>query len=217
MKKFMDLIIESNDLGLLKNILGQIIEELRGNWEFRKDLIQESLININKAHEEIGCFEYADKYGERVFVWMVILENELKIVNIVTTGVTSLTHDEYNRILNLFYRQCIDPVIRNKEVRLTITASVDEIKKLAGDFTYEALLNWVQNYNPGIRNSDSNDFARWADFVCIAFDEGSQLSSGLLKRWLIEERRWRDDEATKQVAVNYGFCLSLLEHYDENY
>ncbi|HKH62376.1 MAG TPA: hypothetical protein VKA49_16150 [Flavitalea sp.] len=217
MKKFMDLIIESNDFGMLKKILRQITEELDSNWKFRRDLLEESGAKINKEPDEIGCFEYPDMYGESVFVWMVISENELKIVNIVTSGVISLTSDDYNRILNLFYRQCVDHVIRNKEVRLTITASVYEIKKLAGDYTYEALLNWVQNYSPVTGNSDSNDFTRWADFVCTAFDEGSQLSSGLLRRWLIEQRKWRDDEMTKQVAINYGNCLSILEHYDQNY
>lgn len=213
----MDLIIESNDIELLKKILRQIIEGLDLNWKFRKDLLQKSAVSLNKRPDEIGCFEYPDSYGESVFVWMVISGGELKIVNIVTAGITSLTHDDYNRILNLFYRQCVDHVVRNKEVTVIITASVSEIKKLAGDYTYEALLNWAQNYDPVTSSSDSNDFTRWADFVCTAFDEGSQLSAGLLQRWLIEERRWRDDKMTKQVAINYGNCLSILEHYEQNY
>ena len=212
----MGLVIASDDFRLLKKTLRQIIEELNGSWEFRKDLVEQSAANLNNVYENVGCFEYSDNYGESVFVWMVILENKLQIVNIVSAGVTSLSHDEYNRILNLFYCQCIDPVIQNMEVKLTITASIDSIRKLAGAYTYEALLNWEQNYKPGIGNTDSN-FERWADFVCIAFDEGSQLNSGLLKCWLIEERRWRDNEVTKQVATNYGFCLALLEHYDANY
>ena len=216
MKKLMGLIIESNHFGVLKKILRQIIEELNGSWEFRTDLVEQSAANINNAHEEIGCFEYSDNYGESVFVWMAILENKLQVVNIVTAGVTSLSHDEYNRLLNLFYRQCIDPVIQNMEVKLTITASIDSVRKLAGTYTYEALLNWERNYKPGIGNTDSN-FGRWADFVCIAFDEGSQLNSGLLKCWLLEERRWTDNEVTEQVVTNYGFCLALLEHYDANY
>ena len=217
MKKFTDLTIESNDIGLLKKILSHIIEELDSNWKFRRDLLKKSGANFNKGLDEIGCFEYPDLYGESVFVWMVISDSKLKIGNIVTAGVASLTIDDYNRILNLFYRQCVSHIIRNKEVKVTITASVNDIRKLAGDDTYEALLNWVQNCSPVTRKSDSCDFTRWADFVCTAFDEGSQLNSGLLQRWLIEERGWKDDETTKQVAINYENCLSILEHYDQNY
>ena len=217
MKRLMDLIIESKDIGLLKGILKQIIGELNHNWKYRRDLVFESANNANKGPDEIGCFEYPGTDGNSVFVWMVIWQKELKIVNIVKQGAAPVTPDDYNKISDVFFRHCVEPVIRDKEVRVTITTGVSDIRKLAGEYTYEALLNWEKHYSPALGNAHSDHFRKWADFVCTAFDEGSQLSSVLLQRWLIDERKWRDDEVTQQVAVNYGYGLSILEYYDENY
>ena len=216
MKRLMELIIESNDIELLKRILRQIIGDLNHDWKYRKDLVLEAAGNSNKEPDEIGCFEYPGTDGKSVFVWMVIWQKELKIVNIVTQGAASMTPDDYNRTSDVFFRRCVEPVIRDKEVRVTITA-VSDIRKLAGEYTYEALLNWERHYSPDFDDAHSDHFRKWADFVCTAFEEGSQLNSALLQRWLIDEKKWRDDEVTQRVAVNFGYGLSILEHYDGNY
>lgn len=212
----MELIIESNDIGLLKDILRQIIKELNIHWKYRADLVRESAGNVKKEPGEIGCFEYPGTDNRSVFVWMIIWEKELKIVNIVSQGAVSVSPDRYNKISELFFRQCVEPVIRDKKVRVTMSAGDAGIRQLAGAYTYEALLNWEENYSPA-GNAHGDHFRRWADFVCTAFDEGSQLSATLLKRWLIDERKWGDNELTQQVAVNYRYGLTILEHYDENY
>jgi len=217
MKTFKNLIIQSSNSQTLKDILHTVISGLPVEWKFRDDLVDDYAKNVSKKKDEIGCFESPAINSKKGFVWFVIWENELKIVNIVPTVSGSLTHDEYNDILDCFNRDCISKSLVNKNVSVNITEGIYNIQKIAGEKTYEALNKWEKLCNHSTGNTNSFDFERWADFVSIAFKENSKLTPELLNRWLVEERNWNDDELVTEMVLDYEYGLSILEHYVKNY
>jgi hypothetical protein len=217
MKKFKDLIIQSGQSQTLKDILQSVISGLPSNWKFREDLVMEYAKNVSKSKDEIGCFESPTINSKNGFVWFVIWENELKVVNIVPTVSGSLTHDEYNEILESFNTDCVSKSLVNKDVNFQITEGVYNIQEVAGKKTYEALNKWEKLCNHSTGNTNSYDFERWADFLSIAFKEKSKLTPDLLNRWLVEERNWHDDDLVTELVLDYEYGLSILEHYVKNY
>ena len=141
----------------------------------------------------------------------------MKIVNIVPTTSGSLTHDEYNKIFDCFYKDCLSKVLIGADITHEITEGVYNIQQLAGEKTYHALNTWEKNCNHSSGNINSFDFKRWADFLSIAFKEKTQLNPDLLNRWLVEERNWTDDELVSKIVLDYEYGLSILEHYVKNF
>ena len=217
MKTFKDLIIQNSKIQTLKDILQTVISGLPADWIFRQDLVEDYAKNVSKNKDEVGCFESPTINAKKGLVWFVIWENELKIVNIVPTVSVSLTHDEYNEILDCFNRDCVSKSLLNKDVSLKITEGVYNIQQIAGAKTFEALNKWEKLCNHSTGNTNSFDFERWADFLSIAFKEKSDLTPDLLNRWLVEERNWNDDDLITKMVLDYEYGLSILEHYVKNY
>jgi len=217
MKTYKDLIIQTNKIQTLKDILQTIISELPSQWKFREDLVEDYAKNVSKNKDEIGCFESPTINNKKGLVWFVIWGNELKIVNIVPTASDSLSHDEYNEILDCFNRDCASKSLVGKDVNLKITEGVYNIQQIAGEKTYDALNKWEKLCNHSTGNTHSYDLERWADFLSIAFKEKSKLTPDLLCRWLVEERNWSNDDLVSEMSIDYEYGLSILEHYVKNY
>lgn len=216
MKIFKDLIIKG-EVDTLKSVLQDIIVSLPSGWNFMSDLVNDYSRNVSKAKDEVGCFQSPEIADEKVLVWLVIWDKELKVVNIVPTVSHSLTHDQYNNVLDKFYNDCVSKVISNKPVETLLTEGAFDIIKIAGKKTFDALNKWESSCNHSTGNTNPFDFERWANFVCVSFNEKSKLTPDLLKRWLAEERNWKDDELTTKLVLDYEYGLSILEHYVENY
>ena len=217
MKTFKELIITTDDSSTLKNILEATISKLPVNWTSRQDLVKDYANNISKPENEIGCFESPIIDGNKALVWFVIWQNELKIVNIVPTAPGSLTHDEYNDILDCFNKECIADVLDNKNITVKITGGVYDLRKIIGELAYDALINWEKNCNHATGNINSFDFERWASFVSISFKDKSKLTPDLLERWLLEEKGWNDYDLVTKIVLDYEYALSILEYYVKNH
>lgn len=217
MKTFKHLKIKSKDSQTLKDILSSVISGLPSNWKLRADLVDDYAKNVSKSKDEIGCFESPIIGKQRGFVWFVIWEEELSIVNIVPTVSGELTFDEYNNILDAFYKDCVSSPLTGKSVDVEISGGIYDIEALAGKNTFYALNKWEKLCNHSTGNSHPNDFERWADFVSIAFNEKSELTPDLLSRWLVEERNWKDDDLVSELMLDYEYGLALLERYAENH
>lgn len=217
MKTFKDLKIQSKDSQTLKDILSSVISGLPSNWKLRTDLVEDYAKNVSKGKDEIGCFESPIIGKQQGFVWFVIWEKELSIVNIVPTVSGELTFDEYNNILDVFYKDCVLNSLTGKSVDVKVSGGIYDIETLAGKNTFNALNKWEKLCNHSTGNSHPNDFERWADFVSIAFNEKSELTPDLLSRWLVEERNWKDDDLVSELMLDYEYGLALLKHYAENH
>jgi hypothetical protein len=217
MKTFKHLKIESTDSQTLKDILSSIISGLPSNWKLRSDLVNDYAKNVSKSKDEIGCFESPIIGNQQGFVWFVIWEEELSIVNIVPTVSGELTFDEYNNILDAFYIDCVSRPLTGKSVAVKISVGIYDIEALAGKNTFDALNKWENLCNHSTGNSHPNDFEHWADFVSIAFNEKSELTPDLLSRWLVEERNWKDEDLVSELMVDYEYGLALLERYAQNH
>ena len=168
MKTFKDLIIQNQNPSELKEFLQIVISKLPASWKLRDDLILDYSKNVSKSKEEIGCFESSIIDGKIGLVWLVLWEKELKVVNIVPSISGSLSHDEYNKILDTFYNECILKVNQVKNFKIEVSEGNYDIKKIAGGGTFEALYKWEACCNHSTGNTHPNDFERWAEFVCTA-------------------------------------------------
>ncbi|SIR48215.1 MULTISPECIES: hypothetical protein [unclassified Chryseobacterium] len=217
MKTFKELIISTDDSSTLKNILEEIISKLPADWKFRQDLVRDYASNISKPENEIGCFESPVINGNKALVWFVLWQNELKIVNIVPIVLGSLTHDEYNDILDRFNNECIADLLDGKNVIVKKTGGIYDLKEIVGDSAYDALINWEKNCNHATGNINSFDFDRWASFVSLSFNDKSKLTPDLLERWLMEEKGWNDNDLVTKIVLDYEYALSILEFYVKNH
>lgn len=216
MKSYKDLIVKG-DSDRLKLVLRDIVSSLPKEWSFKSDLVNDYSRNVSKEQDEVGCFQSPEIANEKALVWMVIWNTELKVVNIVPTVSHSLSHEEYNRFLDRFYHDCVKNIVLNQSVETIITEGTYNIEEIAGNRTFQALKKWESSCNHSTGNTNPFDFERWADFICISFNEKSKLTPELLERWLTEERNWTDDELTTKLVLDYEYGLSILEHYAENY
>lgn len=216
MKSFKDLIIKSDTIKL-KSILKDIVSSLPNEWNFKNDLVVEYSRNVSKLRDEVGCFQSPEISDERALIWLVIWDTEMKVVNIVPTVSHSLSHEVYNTILDRFYGDCVKNILEGKQVETILTDGSYNIEQIAGTKTFEALNKWEGSCNHSTGNTNPFDFKRWADFVCISFNEKSKLTPELFERWLTEERNWTDNDLTSKLVLDYEYGLSILEHYAENY
>ncbi|HTA63121.1 MAG TPA: hypothetical protein VK835_11725 [Bacteroidia bacterium] len=216
MKKFKDLIIKSKNNNDLKLFLQTVITQLPKNWKFREDLTIDYAKNVAKDKSEVGCFE-SPKIGDKTaLVWFVLWDNELKIVNIIPSESGSLTHDEYNKILNTFNEDCIIPIKKDASLDTEITSDSLNINQIAGEKTFEALNKWEALCNHSTGNINAYDADRWYSFICISHQERSGLTPELLERWLVEEKNWKDDDLTTKMMLDYEYGLALLDCYVKN-
>ena len=217
MKTFKEFVISTTKNQILKNILQLVISNLPTNWKFRADLVKDYAKNVSKDISEIGCFESPAINGKKGYVWFVIWEDELKVVNIVPTVSGSLSYDDYNEILNSFHNDCVTEFLPQKGINLKITDGAYDVEKIAGEKTFKALQKWEKLCNHSTGNTNSHDFERWADFLTTAFTEKSPLTPELLNRWLVEERNWNDDELVSRIVLDFEYGLAILKHYVKNY
>jgi hypothetical protein len=217
MKTFKDLKIQSKDIQTLKDILNSVINGLPSNWKFRPDLINDYVKNVSKSKDEVGCFQSPLIDQQQGCVWFVIWEEQLSIDNIIPTLSDNLTFDEYNKILDIFYKDCVINSLSGKSIEVKISNGIYDIESLTGENTFKALDNWEKLCRLSTGNSHPNDYERWIYFVLMAFKEKSDLTPDLLARWLVEERNWKDDDLVSKLMLDYEYGLSLLKRYAENH
>lgn len=216
MKTFKDLIVRNDSQSELQNILERVILNSPSEWIFLEELASDYSKNVSKPKEQISCFESPEINGVKGYVWFVIWDNELKVTNIVPTEPGSLSFDEYNAILDKFHQECINPIDIGDNSTLIVSEGKYNFKEIAGKNTFDKLIRWEKSCNHSTGNTHPMDFERWADFLCIAFNEKTKLTPDLLQRWLLEECNWNDDELVTKIVIDYEYGLSILEHYVNN-
>ncbi len=136
-----------------------------------------------------------------------------EVVNIVPQESGSIGIAVYNRVLNDFYRDVIEPAAEDQPWTIELTKAAQELEDWLGGPAAQALRTFSGAANKSTGASHPSDEKRWFKFLIAAHQSGRRAEAELLWRWLMEVERWPEREA-HDLAADYETALSLLRFYD---
>lgn len=211
MKIFQDLTIKG-EFSALEHFVREIEVSLKENWS-RNRAMEEQVKPLDSS--PTWCFAFAGRGEEpAAFLWLAYREpDELYVPNIVPAGTERLSHDQYNRVVQEFYKAFVKEAARKTGVRADLGREKVELDELLSEKTAQALRRFSTLANKSTGSSHPRDRMRWEEFLISAHLEESRLAPDELKRWLVEEQQWPSDKAS-DLAVEYEEAMSLLKAYD---
>jgi hypothetical protein len=119
----------------------------------------------------------------------------------------SLPPKEYNVVAEKFASFCT-PVAGKLGLQFTLTPDRYDI---ANDLT-AASMRAFQVFSDRMSTSQGSEREGFLEFIVHTHRSKSKLGSSILKRWLIEVKRWPDDRAGR-TAYEYEFGRELLRYF----
>ncbi len=113
MKTFNELIIQGSKDDLL-DLISTLIEKLPENWKYKEENVKSYSDNTSKSISEVMCVESPEGDSKNGLLWLRFWDGNLKVINIIPTKPDSLDYEEYNAILDLFYKECLLPNLNGK-------------------------------------------------------------------------------------------------------
>lgn len=194
----------------LEKLLQEIESRLAEGWERdRKREKELAALALSRVHC-FACPPSGNRPASRLFLGEK--NGTLYVTNIVPTGPTNLTYDQYNLILQEFYERFVEPAKRGLSVRVELTADTVNIEDCLSEEAAKLLKFFSHTANRSILHPLDDD--RWREFLIAAHRQPTELNSELLRRWLIEEEKWPEDRAS-DLAQQYDFALELLDAYKQ--
>jgi len=153
--------------------------------------------------------------GERLAALVALYEkNEdlLYVSNVVPRDISSLTHDQYNCILDEFATACVEPVAREMGLHMTRTSDHISLDDLVSPGSAHLFRVFSGLANKSTGTSHPSDKERWYDFIISVVNNDDPLDAHMLTRWLIEEDGWSEDIAHR-MAIEFEMEVGLLKRY----
>jgi len=197
----------------LSRLLSAISSEPQDGWN-RNHVLEERLPPDGLSG--FYCFTCDERQTRRsADLWLAPKHNAdyYCVTNIIPSEGERLSYDEYNEVLSSF-------AIRLRTSKFSEHVQVIEEggSLVLGRFLSKEALTCLQRFsraaNKATGSSHPYDKERWFAFIVTAHIEGSKLHSTDLLRWLLEEERWPEDQAT-ELVIQYEQQRSLLEYYDK--
>lgn len=192
----------------LTNLFAEISENLtKKGWsrdyEAEKKLENELYaINTNLQEEMLES---------TIFIGMS--EGERKVTNILPLNKNSLTIEEYNKILNIFYDHFIEP-LKSKYSNLIFDLT-NESKTLE-DYMFPESAKLLNMFFAGANKSTGSlhpmDRNRWYDFIISVATKNENFPDDILNRWLIEVEGYSENVASDLVS-EFNFGVYLLRRF----
>lgn len=218
MKVYQTLRIKASS-NMLVNLLDSWKNSQHPGWRYDEDKTLFYARNILTSASNVACFEIRVAALPSSTIWLVISEEVLKVTNIVPLEVSHLDYNEYNKIINAFYQTFVATLKNNNEYKILLSSAYPSIINLANKRTADKLVLWETLCNPDDGNLHPNDEQRWFDFIITAAQTHSPLDSEILKRWLVEDKKWIDNEngVVERLCSEYENGVRLIQYYEENY
>ena len=138
-------------------------------------------------------------------------DGALYVSNIVPSELPSLTHDQYNAVLQGFHDRFACPAAQGIGVVIELGDPDPQIEDFLSAHTARLLHSFSALANRSVLHP--LDRQRWNEFLTAAHREQAPLSPPMLARWLIEEEKWPEDKAT-DLIIEYENAQELLEVYE---
>ncbi|MEK4107022.1 hypothetical protein NST28_23260 [Paenibacillus sp. FSL R10-2791] len=204
MKTFKDLEIvgQSEILDSYKNWMKELIERTQG-WDIdqREELKDFIVIKKDKSPSSL-----------KATLFLYLNDSKIAVTNIIPSDQRELNYDEYNFILDEFYRL----FVINNPFNLRIDYSNENIliQDILTKEVSDRLIQFSRLANKSTGSSHPLDKKRWNDFVIRSFKANKIIDPQMLSRWLIEEETWEYSIAS-ELAIDYEKAISLLAQYEE--
>jgi mRNA-degrading endonuclease toxin of MazEF toxin-antitoxin module len=210
---------KEQDQGYLKvykdlKIIGEE-KELNDLGEYLKDI--DSLTWTREEKQNFPNFLTFRKKGKNSALLFLSLSSEqFEVTNIIPTEKSSLTYDEYNELIDEFFRSFIEPYIQKHDsVSVLSSSSKVTIDAYLKDGVANKLKIFSAAANKSTGSAHPLDKKRWFDFIVASFKEKDPIDSGILYRWFVEVEKWPGDTASQLVA-EYENSMDLLDFFEKS-
>jgi hypothetical protein len=185
-----------------------------------KNYILFDYVGNDLPHSEISIY-YGDNY------WR---DGMVCVTNIVPLEKSQLDINEYNKILDLFYKEVIALYeLRNEGLRVEgPTSDIFEPKNYISKEAIKKLELFCNAANKSTGSTHPCDRERWYDFICQTIEDDRIFDSDALYKFLKDEEywgkkpddfmggmgryAWSDEEAYK-LACEYENNVEILQYY----
>jgi hypothetical protein len=200
------------------DFLKDMADNLPENWILKPDLVESYSKQTSKNTSEVICVQSPIVNMRSGLVWFGLSNDGcIYVYNIIPTDNSNLEYDEYNDILEEFYIKCIVNNETSKKFTIEFTKDEYDIKDFLSEKGFTLLERWEASCNHSTGNTHPLDFKRWAEFIIEVHKSKSTLSTGDLRRWLIEAKGWSEDiDLVYKMIIDYEYALSILEFYDKD-
>lgn len=196
--------------------LNNLIE--KSEWKLRQDFVDNYRKNTFTKEKEIICIESPEYHFEgkiiKGAVWVWDYYGYLEVFNIIPLVGHSLDYDQYNYILNDFYKTFIESLAKKYNAEINISSPEKKLINTIGDDAYRALEMFSNGANKSTGNVHPFDFERWCNFIFIVFRNDIDVNVEELIHWL-EENGW-DSDLANRLGSEFEYSLNLLKNYERN-
>lgn len=190
----------------------------KSEWKIRQDFVDNYKKNTFSKEKEILCVESTEYIFEKNTikgaVWIWDYNGFLEVFNIIPLIGHSLSYDEYNFILNEFYKNFIIELGEKYSAKIVISEPIKKLINTIGDDAFNALESFSIGANKTTGNTHPFDFKRWCEFIFIIFRNNIEIGVDELIFWL-EENGWDSDMANR-LGLEFEYSLNLLKNYERN-
>lgn len=213
MKQFKDFVAIGQNSELLK-LIHLATDKPPRNWT--RDLGREKQLRSISTDDDDRTFVFMRKAGSprpSGALFVMLRSDRLEITNVVPLTYGSLTHDQYNSIVDEFAAHCRKLVLAaGLDITVSLSEDVVAMSALMSDNAWTLLQRFASLANPSSGSAHPMDFERWVAFIIRAHNDQAALDSETLARWLVEDRDWADDVAYS-LGSEYSFGRRLLAAY----
>lgn len=199
-----------------QNVLIDILSKWKStpvaDWAFDKASSDDYASNIFLKRDCVACFTYRPSNLDTAKLWITISKGQLIIANITPLLSTKLEMDEYNDIFDDFCDKFVKSLSTRDDIDIIIQEAEPSLADIANEETAEALMKWEGTCNKDNGNLHTLDEERWFDFVITAAKTKSPLTLEDLKKWLIEDCGWYDEDTIDRLLLEYENERRLLEY-----
>lgn len=200
MKKFQELTIKTT--ATPDETAADIAAFLPDQWTRSPDREADLKLNVGG---KFFCYEIKSSPAGPARLWASPSEKGFTVTNIVPMIKTELTKDEYNQILRLFIRDCVDG-----HFQYNVTESDVKLTDLISSDSYEKFHAFSASANKSTGHSHPLDDVRWLNFIYSMATRNESLDSDELEFFLMEDG-W-DEQSAQDLASDFSYGLRAMKH-----
>jgi len=194
----------------LGRLIQAIEDRLSDGWSRSHDLERETEQAIFGPMYCFSCTSRAARPASDL--WLAAdSKTKLYVSNVVPREHSSLTHDQYNQVLQEFHNRFARPAADLVGVQVELASPDFRIDDVLSASAVQALRGFSSLANRSVLHP--LDRERWNRFLGMAHREQALLTSDMLQRWLVEEEKWPEDKAF-DLTVEYEHARGLLKTYE---
>lgn len=199
----------------LEALLKKLKEYHNSEFQYQPALTKQYADSIDAPETEIACFRAEGEGMFNSIVYLGINSDGLTVRNITSQEEPILGYENYNRIMEAFFKTVITPNLTGSE-NVKLTSRNKDIEDLLDEDTLRLLQEWERACNKSNPTTHPADYDRWLKFVASAYRHNSALTASELRQWLEEERDWSEayEKQLSDIERDYEYSIDLLNKTD---